>query len=43
MLELAGLSGGKYAITVSTFEPHQEGPFILTFKTTRPVTITRRR
>uniref|UniRef100_A0A5K3FHV0 Calpain catalytic domain-containing protein n=1 Tax=Mesocestoides corti TaxID=53468 RepID=A0A5K3FHV0_MESCO len=41
MLELAGLSGGKYKITVATFEPHQEGPFILSVKSTRQLTLTR--
>ncbi|VDK38637.1 unnamed protein product [Taenia asiatica] len=41
MLELAGLSGGRYKITLATFEPHQEGPFILSVKSTRPLTLTR--
>uniref|UniRef100_A0A0R3WKU9 Calpain catalytic domain-containing protein n=1 Tax=Hydatigena taeniaeformis TaxID=6205 RepID=A0A0R3WKU9_HYDTA len=41
MLELAGLSGGRYKITLATFEPLQEGPFILSVKSTRPLTLTR--
>ncbi|EUB64358.1 Calpain-7 [Echinococcus granulosus] len=41
MLEMAGLSGGRYKVTVATFEPLQEGPFILSVKSTRPLTLSR--
>ncbi|VDO03311.1 unnamed protein product [Rodentolepis nana] len=43
MLEMSGLSGGKYKLTIATFEPKQEGPFIISVKSTRPLKLTRRR
>nr|CDS34890.2 calpain (C02 family) [Hymenolepis microstoma] len=43
MLETSGLSGGKYKLTIATFEPKQEGPFIISVKSTRPLKLTRRR
>ncbi|VDK80441.1 unnamed protein product [Dibothriocephalus latus] len=39
MMELAGLAGGKYQLIVATFEPRQEGPFIINLRSLRPVEI----
>nr|VZI36190.1 unnamed protein product [Spirometra erinaceieuropaei] len=39
MMELAGLAGGKYQLIVATFEPRQEGPFIISLRSLRPVEI----
>lgn len=39
VLELPDLPSGKYKVTVSTFYPMQEGPYILTVKSTASVKI----
>ncbi|XP_077298666.1 calpain-7-like [Arctopsyche grandis] len=41
VLELADLPSGKYKVTVSTFYPMQEGPYILTIKSTAPIKISK--
>ncbi|KAG6449017.1 hypothetical protein O3G_MSEX005827 [Manduca sexta] len=38
VLELSNLPAGRYILTVSTFLPGQEGPFILEMRSTCPVT-----
>ncbi|XP_004925190.1 calpain-7 [Bombyx mori] len=42
VLEMPNLPAGKYVVTVSTFLPGQEGPFILELRSTCPVTCEQR-